>query len=237
MRLDPTEVFENGQQQHFLVPTVQLRFPSITLDQSSSAGSMSAQKNNEKIEPTEGCELAAEEAEPPVLENRQPTFVMPYVPGIGDQLKQIAQAYDISTWFAYPGSGLDQFTEYRGRLPLAKMRHSIYQCVCSCGEIYISESSRNLKVRVSGHLQCSSRSAFSDHLQNKQHRPSIKDTVVISREKNTVKRKLIESIAIDHSRKNKDTSICNSGLSSDLPPIWQICSRRVAKQLNRKTTF
>ncbi len=129
---------------------------------------------------------------------------------------------------------MDRFTIHQGWLPVAKTRHAVYRCFCSCGATYVGESERNLKLRISEHLTASSRSAFSDHLQNNGHRPSPKDTLVIGCEKNKIKWKLLETIAIDHSWKNKEQKLCNAGVSSDFPAIWQICTRAIRKQLDKK---
>ncbi len=95
---------------------------------------------------------------------RQPILVVPFVPGVSEQLKRISEKFGISMWYMYPGRSMDRFTEHRGRIPSSKTRYSIYGCQCSCGVKYVGESYHNLKVRVSEHLQASSGSAYSDHL-------------------------------------------------------------------------
>ncbi len=242
-RLSPEQIFCDKNQQKFESLSAQIRFPTAEGDHSQnvSAQIVSDAEIGHKMEinqqnNTEEHQIN-EELLPPENNGNLPTLVIPYIPGISDQLKRIAEEYEINTWFTYPGSAMDQFTVYRGRLPVSKVQHSIYRCMCSCGTTYVGESLRNLKVRVSEHLHASSKSSFSDHLQNYRHRPALKDTVVLSREKNTVKRKLIESICIAHFSKEKEAKQCNSGLSSDIPAIWQICTRRIERQLRKKPSL
>ncbi len=247
-QLNFEKVFENAKQQRFEMPTAQSRFLDASLDHSNSSSVLNEKQSNCGTEGTDAVwenthQITKEHEDLPnadqlllplIQENRQPILIIPYVAGISDQLKRIVDDFEIKTWFSYPGSAMAHFSEYRGRLPVSKTRYAIYQCFCDCGCTYIGESGRNLKVRVSEHLQASSRSAFSDHLQNLQHRPLIKDTVILSQEKNYLKRKIIETICIDHWRKKKSPKICNSGFSSDFPAIWQICSQCIAKQLRPK---
>ncbi len=259
-RLTQEAVFVHSGQQRFELPTARFRFPDAEGDQSTVRNSASdtngdqstvrnsaPDANGDHSEVCISSETGQESEQEPPEESREgeegqnvpegiprePILIIPYVPGISDQLKRISSQFGVTTWFTYPGGSMDRFTQYRGRLPKSKTRHAVYQCLCNCGAAYIGESARNLKVRVAEHLHSSSRSGFSDHLQNNQHRPAMKDTVVLAREKNGQKRKLIETIAIDHAQKKRTRTICNSGFSSDLPAIWQICSQHVEKQLRK----
>ncbi len=163
-----------------------------------------------------------------VAQRRRPVMVLPYVPGTSDKLRKLGAQYGLKTWFAYPGRLTDMFSAYRGRLHYSKARDSVYSIVCSCGVEYIGESGRNLKVRVAEHMRNSSKSAISNHILNTDHRPSLKQTVILAKERNSRKRKIIESLCIE----NKRTALCNTGVSVDIPVIWQLCAPLVHGQLS-----
>ncbi len=101
---------------------------------------------------------------------RRPTMIVPFLPGVGDQLRQIANKHDVHICYTYPGRTADMFNAYRGKLHQSKSRFSVYQTHCSCGTSYMGETSQNLKVRISEHLQKSSKSAISKHLQKRKRR-------------------------------------------------------------------
>ncbi len=79
-------------------------------------------------------------------------------------------------WFQYPGKVAQMFTCHRGRTHKSKSKNAIYCCYCSCGKQYVGESTRNLKVHLSEHLQPSSNSSFSMHLRKTRHSPVFKNT-------------------------------------------------------------
>ncbi len=61
------------------------------------------------------------------------------------------------------------------------------------------------------------------------HEPGMQTMQILAQERNTVKRKIIESLCID----SKAAHLCNNGLSTELPAIWKICSQKVAHQLSQ----
>ncbi len=163
---------------------------------------------------------------------RAPMMCIPYVPTVGDKLKKLAAEFGILTRFSYPGRLNDIFTGFRGRSHLSKQRDSVYCMNCSCGLQYIGESSRNLKVHLAEHIKNSSRSAFTCHLLNNDsaaHKPVFKDMMILAREANTTKRKVLESLCIQ----TKKTKVYNSGTSVDIPPIWSMCTKAMTSQLSR----
>ncbi len=95
------------------------------------------------------------------------------------------------------------------------------------GTQYIGESNRNLKTRLAEHQARNSVNSLSVHLRQNSHSPEFKNTLILAQERNTVKRKLIESFAID----SKAARMCNAGLSIELPAIWKTCTPFIQKEL------
>ncbi len=173
--------------------------------------------------------------DPLLVPPKVPIMVIPFVQGIAEKLKNIAARHGVKTWYTYPGRALDKFTQHRGRTHISKSRFAVYSIKCSCGMEYIGESERNLKIRLSEHLRNSSTSAFSYHLLNadqpnpdRDHRAQMNQALVLTREKNVLKRRILETVCIE----NKRPRLCNTGASVELSPIWNLCKEAIRKQLS-----
>ncbi len=59
------------------------------------------------------------------------------------------------------------------------------------------------------------------------HEPIWKNTVVLDTEHNNLKRKIMESLCIQ----NKFASLCNAGLSVEIPAVWGACRLQLGKEL------
>ncbi len=161
------------------------------------------------------------------IPRKRPVMIVPYYLGISDRLRKTASKYGLLTWYQYPGRLSDMFNVHRGRNHPSKTKDAVYCTTCVCGVQYVGQTGRNLKVRLSEHLTNSSNSSLSAHLLNTGHKPTLKDTQILFREKNEHKRKLIESLCIEH----KKSKLCNTGVSLDLPVIWNLCAAELASQL------
>ncbi len=166
---------------------------------------------------------------------RHPVMVIPFLAGVSDRLRKAAAYYGVATWFKYPGRSMDMFTRFRGRVHPSKSQDVVYCTCCSCGLQYIGGSGWNLKVRLSEHIQNSSKSALTTHFLNEamnensvNHRPTMQNTFILARESNLKKRKMLESICIDHKR----ARLANTGVSIEMPGIWNLCAEEIAKQLS-----
>ncbi len=89
-----------------------------------------------------------------------------YVPGVSDRLRVVARRYGIPVWFSYAGRLGDGFSSaYKEKAHRSKLRYSIYEAMCTCGQWYVGESYHNLKVRLAEHSNIRhSGSALSAHL-------------------------------------------------------------------------
>ncbi len=152
------------------------------------------------------------------LENRKKVLLIPYVVGVSDQLRAIGNRYQLKSWFSYSGKIADNFTaSFKDSTHISKRKYSVYKAVCSCGEKYIGESERNLKVRISEHKSNSSNSTLSVHLrQGRGHTLEENRTEIVLYEKQFWKRKFLESLAILYSSEN----LCNAGPSVRVSSMW-----------------
>ncbi len=53
------------------------------------------------------------------------------------------------------------------------------------------------------------------------------NTLILAREKNLQKCKIIETLSIE----NKRVALCNDVISVELPEVWKMCAPMVAKQV------
>ncbi len=99
----------------------------------------------------------------------------------------------------------------------------VYSVVCECSIRYIGETAHNLKVRIHEHTLRSANSAIGQHVWAEKDRDATADhsvledsTVVIAHERNTRKRKFIESACI----MSKAPRLCNLGPSMEVSDVW-----------------
>ncbi len=160
----------------------------------------------------------------------KPVLIIPYIPVIAEKLKKIANEFQLDTWYTFPSKLTEQFNQYGGKLHLSKTQNSIYCIQCSCRIQYVGESRRNLKTRLAEHFHQTSNSAFSIHCRSvhgHHFRLPLHDIMVLAQEKHGQKCKILESLAIEY----KSTHHCNSGLSTDLPAVWQLCAKGLSRKL------
>ncbi len=244
-RLTSDTLFDRNGQQRFYLPTAEMRLGQNevqTPDPQVSALEMDLMQQTIGIGTPVVSTASGTSAQAAVgllggdvrpselMVPKRQAMVIPFVPGLGEYLRQIAKQHDITTWFSFPGKISQLFTKHRGRSHLSKSQNVIYSTQCSCGLEYIGESRRNLKIRVNEHLQNSSNSAQSIHLKENRdegHFLVSPNTVVLARERNTLKRKIIETLCIEHS----PAKLCNTGASVELPMVWNICAEGLDKQL------
>ncbi len=102
----------------------------------------------------------------PVERVPKKVLLIPYIPGISDRLKIIAHRNGVRSWYSYSGRIGDGLSAtYKDRVHVSKQRHAVYKASCICGILYIGETDRNLKVRISEHKNATSVSSLSENLR------------------------------------------------------------------------
>ncbi len=160
-------------------------------------------------------------------------LLVPYIPGLSDKLRNVAQRYNVKTWFSFRGRLGDGFSStYKDQVHFSKSRHAVYKAVCSCGREYIGESERNLKVRILEHESANSCTSLSNHLRiSKAHVLESNRTQLLMYEKHWMRRKLLESMSILHN----PTALCNVGLSTEVSDMWFGCSHCIRTYIAENT--
>ncbi len=152
-------------------------------------------------------------------------MLIPYIPGVSDMLRTIANRYEIPSWFSYSGKLGEGFSgNYKDMQHVSKLRNTVYEAMCSCGNRYVSESYHNLKVRIAEPKGCHSQSALSLHLCIGYAHTLLSNRILpMLQEKHTFRRKVLESLIIQ----NSPNVLCNQGLSTEISDMWFGCQRRL----------
>ncbi len=168
------------------------------------------------------------------VQERKKILLVPYLPGISDKLRTIANRYEIKSWFSYGGQVCDNFAgNFKGRVPESKSKYCVYKANCTCGQKYIRESERNLKLCLIDHTTENSNSSLSTHLRiGSGHTLDMDSTKIIAHERHSKRRKLLESMAILHS----SHPVINTSLSLEYSEMWSasLPSIRSALLLDRQ---
>ncbi len=159
------------------------------------------------------------------LRRSRNVLLIPYVKGVSDQLRNIANRFGIRSWFSFSGKLGNGFSAtYKNQLHQSKLRNAVYRAVCTCGRGYIGETERNVKVRLLEHKSTTSTSSLSQHLAiTMAHQLDANRTAIVSKEKHVFRRKLLESLFIC----NTPTAICNRGPSLRLSDMWFTCEPKI----------
>ena len=82
------------------------------------------------------------------------TICLPYVAGIGEDLRRVCRKFNIRTIFTTTNTLSQQLTKVKDRGPTLKRSSLVYTCSipCSCGQKCIGETNRNLEARLIEHL-------------------------------------------------------------------------------------
>ena len=76
--------------------------------------------------------------------------LLPYIQGMTDKISKVLRKKQISTVFCPPTSLRNILDKEKDPVD-PKLRKGIYSIPCSCGEVYIGETSRSIKLRLKEH--------------------------------------------------------------------------------------
>ena len=76
--------------------------------------------------------------------------LLPYIQGTIDKIAKVLKKKQIRTFFCPPTSLRDILDKEKDSVD-PKLRKGIYSMPCSCGEVYIGETGRSIKLRLKEH--------------------------------------------------------------------------------------
>ncbi|KXJ16274.1 hypothetical protein AC249_AIPGENE28261 [Exaiptasia diaphana] len=118
--------------------------------------------------------------------------VLPYVKNITERVKRILQDHDVMVAVKPMNTIKSMISKPKDRLDDYDKTGVIYQIPCAdCSTVYIGETKRSLKTRVSEHERCvrlgqTDKSALSEHANRLGHNINWKDTSVLRNETRAV---------------------------------------------------
>ena len=120
---------------------------------------------------------------------RTRTIVIPYVKGLGEDVRRICSRYNIRVAFRSCPTLRSNLTRVKDVLPTGLHSKVVYQIPCMCGKVYIGETVRRLDMRVNEHLEAckrgeTSKSAVAEHAWDCQQPIMWNDTYWIGQEVN-----------------------------------------------------
>ena len=150
------------------------------------------------------------------LQEKEPTVKIPYIEGVSEQIRRVARSAGIRCVF-YAPSTLRDLYQVKDTLPTDATTHCVYTVECkTCGEEYVGETQRALRVREKEHkdairLGHYTKSAIAEHVhkQSSPHEIDWKTMRSIDRATWKRERKIRESLHIRSRRAgiNRDTGV------------------------------
>ncbi len=69
-------------------------------------------------------------------------LTIPYIAGLSESIQRVCRDFDIKTALK---SGKTHLTEVKNTMPITTESSIVYSIPCSCGKVYISETTRRLE--------------------------------------------------------------------------------------------
>ena len=127
------------------------------------------------------------------------TMVIPYIRGFSEKIRKIGQKLNIRTAFTSRNTFKKQLCHTKPEEKEKTDKNCIYSIPCECGNEYIGETGRPLKVRVKEHQKKVEKkqyysSKLAEHVKDNKHKIKWENTTVLARENNWKYRKIEEAI-------------------------------------------
>ena len=163
-------------------------------------------------------------------------MTIPYIPGLSDKLKRIANKYNIRTTFKTDNTLRSILTKTKPHNEDQNSKNCVYSISCECGTRYIGETGRPLHVRVREHQNYLKtgeykKSKLSQHSWEEDHHIKWGEALKLTKEAKSFRRKIKEAALIMLSG---DT--CLSNCSVQCSPMWKSILKEelVNKHINIK---
>ena len=109
---------------------------------------------------------------------------MPYVKGVSDKIRRLLSRAGVKTFYSRSAKLRDILSHPKDPLP-RDHTPCVYSITCNCGEQYIGQTKRPLKLRVSEHRRATNKgdkqhSALAEHACNEGHEPLWDETTKLA---------------------------------------------------------
>ncbi len=97
-------------------------------------------------------------------------LIVPYIAGLSERIQRVCRDFDIKTAFKSGKTLRSHLTKVKDTtgIPITTESSIVYSIPCSCGKVYIGETTRRLEQRVKEHQDACKRgdekvSAIAEH--------------------------------------------------------------------------
>ena len=147
---------------------------------------------------------------------------MPYVRGVSDKICRFLNRAGVKTFYSRSAKIRDIISHPKDPLP-KDQAPCVYAIPCSCGEQYIGQTKRPLKVRLSEHEAATRKgkkehSALAEHACNEGHQPLWRETSKLARVSHLGMRLAREALEI----KVNETSTINRNDGKQISGMWKL---------------
>ena len=161
------------------------------------------------------------------------TLYIPYVSGLGEDLRRVCRKYNIRTVFRTSSTLRQELSRTKDRDPPLKTSGVVYEIPCSCGLKYIGETKRALETRLKEHQAATRRgetekSAIAEHAWSQHHQPLWEETRVLDRASHNTTLLIKEAI---HISLRDSTELLNRDRGLDIDCCWK---HLVTRQMTKK---
>ena len=182
-------------------------------------------RNSQIRRSTHGTRETTEEGE-----QEKHSAVIPYIPGVSEQLRRVGNRYNIRTAFKSSRTLRELMIKTKPENEDQKTKNCVYSVPCQCGREYIGETSRPLRVRLQEHKSNinngeTDRSKIAEHVWEHYHQIDWDEAKILAKEENTTRRKLKEATYI---------ALANQPISQaslEIKPIWMPILRQEQRRL------
>ena len=162
-------------------------------------------------------------------EERPPTVHLPYVAGVSERIRRVCRDFNIRAVFKSGPTLRSLLTKVKDPLPREKQANVVYEVPCTCGKVYIGETTRRLGTRLKEHKDAcikgfTDKSAIAEHAWTEDHPIRWDDTRILQHASRSMELVVKEAICI---RTAPESSHFNRDGGYDIPDCWITTYRKL----------
>ena len=142
---------------------------------------------------------------------RTNTLCLPYIQGLSIKVEKVLKDLDIRTVFKTTLTLRRSLTKVKTPPDLVNTKRVVYKIPCECGRVYVHESERTLKQRITEHKRAvknaDSNNGLAVHVASTEHKIRWEEAEVVHREEQWTKRKIKESFSTHANNLNLDAGV------------------------------
>ena len=86
-------------------------------------------------------------------EERPPTVHLPYVASVSERIRRVCKDFNIRALFRSRPMVHSLLAKVKDPLPMEKQANVVFKVPCTCGKVYIGETTRRLETRLKEHKE------------------------------------------------------------------------------------